>query len=156
MSNPGTSLSRKLCIRIMWLAVPAFILALGLFYLQSRYLIRKEAIGRSNSILQAAIQRVSNYTRTIEVSVNANAWLLEESFRPDSLQAISQRVVRLNPHIISCSVSAAPNVFPQYGKYFSVYTVKEGDAVTSVIDTEYEYADKSWYKTPCWRVKPVG
>ena len=130
MSNPGTSLSRKLCIRIMWLAVPAFILALGLFYLQSRYLIRKEAIDRSNSILQAAIQRVSNYTRTIEVSVNANAWLLEESFRPDSLQAISQRIVRLNPHIISCSVSAAPDVFPQYGKYFSVYTVKEGDAVT--------------------------
>lgn len=156
MSNPGTSLSRKLCIRIMWLAVPAFILALGLFFLQSRYLIRKEAIDRSNSILQAAIQRVSNYTRTIEVSVNANAWLLEESFRPDSLQAISQRIVRLNPHIISCSVSAAPDVFPQYGKYFSVYTVKEGDAVTSVIDTEYEYADKSWYKTPslkgeaCW------
>ena len=156
MSNPGTSLSRKLCIRIMWLAVPAFILALGLFYLQSRYLIRKEAIDRSNSILQAAIQRVGNYTRTIEVSVNANAWLLEESFRPDSLQAISQRIVRLNPHIISCSVSAAPNVFPQYGKYFSVYTVKEGDAVTSVIETEYEYADKSWYKTPslegkaCW------
>ena len=156
MSNPGTSLSRKLCIRIMWLAVPAFILALGLFYLQSRYLIRKEAIDRSNSILQAAIQRVSNYTRTIEVSVNANAWLLEESFRPDSLQAISQRIVRLNPHIISCSVSAAPDVFPQYGKYFSVYTVKEGDAVTSVIETESEYADKSWYKTPslkgkaCW------
>ena len=156
MSNPGSSLSRKLGVRIMLMAVPIFVLSLGLFYLQSRYLIRKEAIVRSNSILRTVIQRVSNYMRTIEVSTNANAWLLEENFCPDSLQSVSQRIVRLNPRILSCSVSAEPNMFPQYGQNFSVYTVNEDDTITSVIETDYEYADKPWYKVPsstgkaCW------
>ena len=116
MNKSGGRLSNKLSINIMLLAAPVFIISLGLFYLQSRYLIRKEAIERSNSILHTTVQRVSNYMRTIEVSTNANAWLLEENFRPDSLQSISQRIVQLNPHIISCSVSAIPDMFPQYGQ----------------------------------------
>ena len=148
MNKSGGRLSNKLSINIMLLAAPVFIISLGLFYLQSRYLIRKEAIERSNSILHTTVQRVSNYMRTIEVSTNANAWLLEENFRPDSLQSISQRIVQLNPHIISCSVSAIPDMFPQYGQYFSAYTVNEGDTIISVIETEYEYTDKLWYKSP--------
>ena len=131
----------------MLLAAPVFIISLGLFYFQSRYLIRKEAIERSNSIVLTTIQRVSNYMRTIEVSTNANAWLLEKNFRPDSLQSISQRMVRLNPHIISCTVSAEPDMFAQYGKFFSAYTVNEDDTIVSVIETEYEYTDKLWYKS---------
>lgn len=148
MNKSSGRLSNKLSLKIMLLAAPVFIISLGLFYFQSRYLIRKEAIERSNSILRTTIQRVSNYMRTIEVSTNANAWLLEENFRPDSLQSISQRIVRLNPHIISCSVSAEPDILPQYGRNFSVYTVDEGDTIVSVIETEYEYTDKLWYKSP--------
>jgi signal transduction histidine kinase len=142
--------------KIMLMAVPTFVVALGLFYFQSRYLIRQEAVERSNSILRTVIQRVSYYMRTIEVSTNANAWLLEENFRPDSLQSISQRIMRLNPRILSCSVSAEPNVFPQYGERFSVYTCNEDDTIASVIETDYEYADKPWYNVPlkkgkaCW------
>jgi signal transduction histidine kinase len=64
--------------------------------------------------------------------------------------------VQLNPHIDGCSISAEPDVFPQYGKYFSVYTVRETDTITTVIEEEYDYFSKIWYKTPrdlnkpCW------
>ena len=51
MSKISKSLSRKLSTRILVLAMPVFILSLGLFYLQSRYLIHHEAIKRSNSVL---------------------------------------------------------------------------------------------------------
>ncbi len=161
----NSSLSRKLSIRISLMAIPIFVLSLGLFYLQSSYLIRKEANERSNSTLRTVIQRVSNYMSTIEVSTNANLWLLEENFRPDSLLSVSQRIVRLNPRILSCSVSAQPGVLQSVGagpyastngKFFSVYTIHEGDTITSVIETEYEYTDKPWYKEPlkkgkaCW------
>jgi hypothetical protein len=46
--------------------MPVFILSLGIFYLQSRYLIHQEAMERSNSVLSTAIQRVSNFMNTIE------------------------------------------------------------------------------------------
>ena len=44
MSNLKRRLSRKLILSIMLMAVPVFILSLGIFYSQSRYLIRQEAI----------------------------------------------------------------------------------------------------------------
>ena len=156
MSVFSHSLSRKLSLSIMLMAIPVFMLSLGLFYSQLRYLIRQEAIGRSNSILRTTIQRVSNYMTTIEASTNANAWLLEENFRPDSLKLITQRIVRLNPNMLSCTVSAEPDLFPQYGRYFSVYTLNDGDSITTVMETDYAYYDKAWYKTPlssgkaCW------
>ena len=114
MSKIRSSLWRKLTINILLMAVPIFVLSVGIFYLQSRYLIRQEAMARSNSIVRSIIQRVSNYMYSIEASTKANAWLLEDNFCPDSLVSISQRVVRLNPHILSCSVITAPDMFPKY------------------------------------------
>ena len=148
MSKISCSLWRKLSTSIVLLAVPVFVLSLGSFYLQSRYLIRKQAIQRTNSILKTMVLRVSSYMNSIESSANANAWLLEENFCPDSLQSISRRIVRLNPHILSCSVCAAPDMFPQYGNQFSVYSVNEDNAIVTVRETDYDYFDKAWYKKP--------
>ena len=114
MSKIRISLWRKLTINILLMAVPIFVLSVGIFYLQSRYLIRQVAMAHSNSIVRSSIQRVSNYMYSIEASTKANAWLLEDNFCPDSLVSISQRVVRLNPHILSCSVITAPDMFPKY------------------------------------------
>ncbi len=148
MSKFSRSISKVLSLDIMLLAVPLFVLSLGVFYLQSRHLIRKQAIQRSNSILKTTIQRVRNYMNTIETSTNANAWLLEEHFTPDSMESVSKRIVRFNPNILSCSVSTVPNTFPQYGHYFSIYTVNEDDTIVSVRETNYEYYDKDWYRVP--------
>lgn len=161
MSKIRDRLSRKLSIGIILLAAPIFIITLGLLFLQSRYLIRQEAIDRSNSILNTTILSVRHYMSTIETSANANAWLMEEHFTPDSLEIVSRKILTLNPNILSCSVSTEPDMFPQYGHHFSVYTVKEGQALQSFRETEYEYHDKLWYKTAlkagkaCW-VEPFG
>ena len=148
MSKISSSLSRKLSINIILLAVPIFVLSLGIFYLQSRYLIRQEAIERSNSILRTVIQRVSNYMGSIEAPTNANAWLLEQHFTPDSLESISRRIVMMNPRILSCTVSIVPDMFPQYGRQFSVYTVNDDGKISTVRETDFNYFDKPWYKVP--------
>ena len=70
------SLSRKLSLSIMLMAIPVFMLSLGIFYTQSRYLIRQEAIERSNSILRTTIQRVCNYMTTIAASTHDSRWLI--------------------------------------------------------------------------------
>ena len=148
MSKISRSLSGKLSINIILLAVPIFVLSLGIFYLQSRYLIRQEAIERSNSILRTVIQRVSNYMGSIEAPTNANARLLEQHFTPDSLESISRRIVMMNPRILSCTVSIVPDMFPQYGRQFSVYTVNDDGKISTVRETDFNYFDKPWYKVP--------
>lgn len=146
MSKISKRLARKLSTSIILLAIPVFIMSLGVFYLQSRYLIHQEAMKRSKSVLRTAIQRVSNFMNTIENSTDANAWLLEESFTPESLEAITRRVVNLNPNVIDCYVSAAPGLFPQYGQQFSVYTFNDDDSIVTVRETYYDYLDRQWYQ----------
>ena len=146
MSKISKSLARKLSTNIILLAMPVFILSLGLFYLQSRYLIHHEAVERSKSVLRTAIQRVSNFMNTIESSTDANAWLLEETFTPQSIEAITRRIVNLNPNVLDCYVSAAPDMFPQYGQQFSVYTFKDDDSIVTVRETYYNYFDRQWYR----------
>ena len=58
MINIHKSFSTKLSIGIMLLAVPIFCISLAALFLHSRYIIRKEAVGRANSVLSTTIQHV--------------------------------------------------------------------------------------------------
>ena len=138
------------------MAVPIFVLAINSFFSQAHGLLHQKAIDYTNSTLATTMQRVVNYMTAIETAGKSNAWLLESNFTPDSLQSLSHRIVRLNPSLLSCSVSTEPDVFPEYGHYFSVYTINEGDTIISMIEPEFEYFERTWYKSairsekPCW------
>ena len=155
------SFSTKLSISILLLAVPIFFISLAVLFSQSRHIIRKEAVGRAHSVLGTAIQRVYRDVTTIETATNVNSWLIAEYLDPDSLMNLSYRIVRLNPHIDGCSISTEPDIFPKYGRYFSVYSIRDKtadgrDSIESAIEEQYEYFTKIWYKTPhdlgkaCW------
>ena len=150
------SLSSKLSLSILLLAIPIFLLSLGILFIQSRNIIKKVAMEHAKSLLNTTMQRLDRHMMAVETATDVNDWEITENLCPDSLLNLSRRVVSLNPHVDGCSISTEPEVFPQYGRYFSVYTVRETDTITSVIEEEYEYFDKIWYKTPrdlgepCW------
>lgn len=112
MSRIKRRLSLKLSLGILLMTAPIFALALGLLFLQSRRYIRKEASERAASLLSMTTQHVRNYMSTVETAANANAWLLEEFFTPDSLESITRRIVMLNQHVKSCAVSTELETFP--------------------------------------------
>ena len=66
------SLSAKLSLSIIVLAVPAFIVSLGILFTQSRHIIRKEAVGRANSVLSTTLQRVNRNMQAIKTATDAN------------------------------------------------------------------------------------
>lgn len=156
MSKPRRTLSKRLSRTILILAIPLFVLSLGVFYKNTNRLLHKEAVERSRTILSTTTQLVVNYLSSIESAARSNLWMLEENFNPDSLPAISHRIVSLNRSVLSCSVAAEPNTFPQYGENFSVYTVNEGDTIRTELEPEFEYFEKNWYKKTmqtgksCW------
>ena len=146
----------KLSLGIVLMAAPTFIIAMGLLFLQSRSLIHEESMEHAKSLLNTTMHRVRSYLNTIETSTNAHTKFLEENFTPDSILSISNSIIKLNPLISSCSVSVEPNMFPQYGRYFSVYSVNQGDSVLTVHEPDFDYFSKEWYKAPldsgkgCW------
>ena len=152
------SLSNKLSLGILLLAAPIFIASLGVLFSQSRQIIRSNAIDRAQSVLDATMQRVVRNLSAIETATNASGWLVAQYLNSDSILSLSNRIVRFNPHIDGCSISTEPDIFPKYGRYFSAYTVRETDTITTVVEEQYEYFDKVWYKTPrhkgeaCWVV----
>lgn len=158
MINPRRTLSLKLSLSLLLMAIPIFVLSLGLLFVQSRNNIKKEAMEHASSVLSATTQHFSRYVNAVETATNVNSWLITKYLQPDSLLAISRRVVSLNSHIEGCSISTEPYVFPQFGRYFSAYTVREPDSIATVIEEEYEYFEKVWYRKPhdinqsCWVV----
>ena len=150
------SLSWKLSLGILLMAVPIFVLSLGILFAESRNNVKKEALEHANSVLSTTLERVSRYMSMVETATDVNDWAVTANLHPDSLLAYSNFIVLMNGNIDGCSISTEPNVFPKFGRYFSVYTVREADTITTVIEEEYEYFDKVWYKQPrqlgkpCW------
>ena len=152
------SFSTKLSLGILLMAVTIFVVSLGVLFTQSRHIIRTEAVGRTKAVLNTTMQHIERNLMTIENATNTYSWMIEQQFQPEQILDFTSRIVRFNPHIDGCSISAEPNMFKKYGRYFSAYTVRETDTITTVIEEEYEYFQKIWYKTPrqldsgCWVV----
>ena len=152
------SFSTKLSLGILAMTVVIFVLTLGVLFTQSLHIIRKEAVGRADAVLNTTMQDIERNLMTIENATNTYSWMIELSFTPEALLGYTNLIVRLNPHIDGCSISAEPDMFPKYGKRFSAHTVREADSIRTVVEEPYDYFHKIWYKTPhdlngpCWEV----
>ena len=142
------SLSWKLSLGILLMAIPIFMLALGVLFIQSRNNVKREATKHAASVVKTTMQSITRYMNIVQTATDLIAWDVTANLHPDSLLDYSNYVVRLNSHIDGCSISLEPDVFPQYGRYFSVYTVREPDTITTVIEEEYEYFERIWDKPP--------
>ena len=148
------SLSWKLSLGILLMAMPIFLLSIGILYEQSKERIKEEAMKHAASVLNTQMQRIHRAMNIVETATDVNDWEVTAHLDPDSILAYSRFIVMLNSQIDGCSISAEPNTFPKYGRHFSVYTVREGDSVTTVIEEPYDYFEKIWYKKPHLEGKP--
>ena len=150
------SLALKLSVGILLLSLPIFIVSLGVLFGQSRRIIKHEAMERAVSVLYATSQRLCRYLDIVETATNVTSQLVTEHFRPDSLLSYSRRVVEVNGDIDGCSISAVPDMFEEYGRHFSAYSIRHGDSITTTIEEPYDYFNDIWYKKPvalgegCW------
>lgn len=156
MSKVHQILSKKIFLAIFLLAFPLFVVCLSSFFSHVRVLLHEKAMERTSSILNTTMQHMVNFMSAIETAANSNAWLLEENFNPESLQALSRRIVSFNGSVYSCTVSTEPDALPQGGRYFSVYTVNEGDTILTMVEPDFDYTDRVWYQAAkqsgraCW------
>lgn len=150
------SLSLKLSLVIVLLTVSVFIAALSILYTQSRSKIKEEVVRRTSSTLNTTSMRVIRYLHGIEDATNINAWLIEEGFSPETALNYSRQIVQNNGNVDGCQIAAAPDVFPQCGRYFSVRTVRKDGVTVSAREADYDYFEMPWYKnaveagSACW------
>lgn len=141
-------LSAKLSLGVLLLAVPIFVLSLGLLYVKSNENIHQEAGDYSTSVLNSSMHRLERYLNAVVTATIVNVPEVTSNMHPDSLLALTHRVLKLNRHVDGCSISLEPNVFPQYGRYYSAYSIRSGDTILSKIEPPYDYFKKEWYTAP--------
>ena len=105
MNSLRRQLAAKLSIGITLLTTPIFVVALGILFLYSHHLLYQDTATHANNILQTTSQHLRSELGLVENAVNSNAWLMEENFRPDSLQSICRRLLRLNRTPVTCQVT---------------------------------------------------
>ena len=150
------SIATKLSLGIVLMAIPVFVICVGLLFVLSLYNLKKETDGRAASTLKAMELRKASFMSTVETATNSSDWLVKECMQPDLLLELTRRVVMLNANVDGCSITLEPDVLPQAGRYFSAYSVRKGDSVVTVREGSYDYYEKIWYSTPkkmgraCW------
>lgn len=129
MNSLRRQLAAKLSIGITLLTIPIFVVALGILFLYSHHLLYQDTATHANNILQTTSQHLRSELGLVENAVNSNAWLMEESFRPDSLQSICHRLLRLNRTPVTCQVVTDSVEMSNIKLGFSVDTTANGDTL---------------------------
>jgi signal transduction histidine kinase len=102
--------------------------------------------------------RISVIMGEVETAADNMAWYVDSCQDPDSLIRDTREILIENPHFHSCSISMEPNYFPRYGRYFSIYSVRDGDSISTAQygSDDFQYFQLDWYTKPqglregCW------
>ena len=153
------SLAAKIGLWIAALTALIFLASLGFMFSQSKRSVRLEAINRAEQVLDNTVQRVTNVLDRVEVATNNTDWLvIRDLDKPDSMFVYSRRILENNPELNSCSISFEPYFFPEWGKYFSIFSLNSDGTIltTQEGNDNYEYFTFDWYQLaklldrPCW------
>ena len=108
------SLPTKISLNMFAVSVIVFALINGVFLLLSRSHFHSAAMDNASEALNAVVARAEGYIRSVENATNITARMAEENFCTDSMQAYSERVVRMSSFVSDCSISTSPDMFMEH------------------------------------------
>ena len=140
-------LSIKLGLAIVLIVTLIFSISVGFLFALSKDYIRQRAVMRATQILDNTALRISDIMGEVETVADNMAWYVEGCQDPDSLIRDTREILLNNPHFNSCSISMEPNYFPRYGRYFSIYSVRDADTISTAQygSDDFQYFQLDWY-----------
>jgi len=154
----GRSLATRLSLWIVLFAALIFILALGFLFYVSRGAVRDEAIEHATQVLDNTVLRVNGILDDVRIAAdNSEDQVYERLGSPQDIFALSRSIVRNNPVLNGCSISFEPDFYPEYGRYFSAYTVNLNGEILSAQEgnDDYQYFYMDWYLLPKLLMQPA-
>ena len=143
-------LSVKLGLSIVLIVAVIFTISASfLFYLTKDY-IQQEAMKRATQILDNTALRINDIMGEVETTTDDMGWYIASQTDPDSIISDTRKILESNRHFYSCSISMEPYYFKRYGKYFSIYSVRDGDSISTAQygSDEFNYFNIDWYRKP--------
>lgn len=160
LRNFREHLSLRLGIIIVLIITVAFALIFGVLFYRCKRYIQRVAIARATQLLDNTAVRINGIMDETELVTKNLAQTTPHHLHPDSLLVFTRRVIVENPFLTGMAISMEPNFFPDKGRYYSAYSLRDrtpgSDSITTVREGPFEYFEAVWYKTPhtlgtaCW------
>ncbi len=151
-------LSLKLGLSISLVVAIIFMVSGSILFVLIKDYVREAAILRATQILDDTSLHITDILKEVETATDEVAFKLSNKIDPDIIVKETRDRLKMTPHFFSCSISMEPYFFKEYGKYYSIYSVKTGDSIHTARygNEEFSYFDLDWYKKPkdlkrgCW------
>ena len=151
-------LSIKLGLAIVLIVTVIFSVSVGFLFTLSKDYVRQSAITQATQIFDNTALRISDIMGEVETVADNMAWYVDGCQDPDSLIRDTREILINNPHFHSCSISMEPDYFKRYGRYFSIYSVRDADSISTAQygSDDFQYFHLDWYMKPqglrqgCW------
>ena len=151
-------LSLRLGLDIIVVVAAIFVVAVSYLFSISKDYLRQSAVNRATQILDNTGHRITDIMGEVETVADNMAWYVDGCMDPDSLIRDTREILLTHPHFHSCSISMEPFYFKQYGRYFSIYSVRDADTISTAQygSDDFQYFNQEWYSKPqgllqgCW------
>ena len=149
-------LSLRLGLLIVLIITVVFSLLFDFLFYRCKELVRQVAIERAVQLLDNTAERINGIMDETEIVTNYMATYTPRHLHPDSLLAFTHRTVTNHSFLTGFAISMEPYYFPEMGRYYSAYSLRQDGTISTVREEPFEYFDKIWYKSsrtmgvPCW------
>ena len=151
-------LSLRLGLDIIVVVAGIFVVTVSYLFSISKDYLRQSAVNRATQILDNTGHRITDIMGEVETVADNMAWYVDGCMDPDSLIRDTREILLNHPHFHSCSISMEPFYFKQYGRYFSIYSVRDADTINTAQygSDDFQYFNQEWYSKPqgllqgCW------
>ena len=134
---------------VIIIAALLLILASGVTYYTNQRTIQKtmeQLVGREMTIIHLTIQ---NKFSDVENVLNNMSWVVSDNLaNPDSLFAVTRKLVANNPSILGCGIMCIPDYYPAYGRWFEPYSARRSDGAIETVQlasTDHDYFNKEFF-----------
>ena len=150
LRNFREHLSLRLGIIIVLIITMAFALIFGILFYRCKRYIQRVAIAHATQLLDNTVVRINGIMDETELVTKNLAQTMPHHLHPDSLLIFSRRALVENPFLTGMAISMEPNFFPEMGRYYSAYSLRDRtsdtDSITTVREGPFEYFEAPWYK----------
>jgi len=144
------SISSRLSLYVLTVAVGMFILLFLSQILSSRYFMKQTVIESAKTGLDKVASNVEAYLLQVQVAADNMIWTaLDNLDDPYCFFDMTAKLVRYNSPVVGSAVAFESGYYPKIGHKFSPYSYR--DEATGQIKSmrlEYEYFESEWYKYP--------
>ena len=143
------TISKRLTLRIMMVVLATMAVIASVVYFTVGKYMEDEAMQRFQIVVMREYREIQRKLSDVYVAnVNSVHEIERDIDDPDLLYDHLERIVRLNPGIVSCGLLFEPDYFPEKGHCFVPFASRDTADVISVmrIDGVYhDYFDDDWY-----------